>query len=105
MGLEEAGGKVDRQTMERRSDRHLPYPPLMPTNCRFFLAPFESLLPSFFFMIDFSVLSLLVHTVKKGIEVIEINITHMRTSEREISPHVCLVFHHIYVNLDFGMYI
>lgn len=56
-----------------------PYPPLTPTNCRFFFAPFESLLPSFFFMIDLSVLSLLVHTVKRAIEVIKINVIHVHT--------------------------
>lgn len=35
------------------------HPPFTPTNCRFFLVPLWSALPSFFFMMDFRVLWLL----------------------------------------------
>lgn len=70
-----------RQTQMMLSYRTtiFPYPPLMPTNWRFFFAPLESLFPSFFFMMDFSVFSLFVHTIKKWIEVIKINITRICT--------------------------
>lgn len=52
---------LTRQTFSRQAS----YPPLMPTNCRFFLVLLKSFFPSLFFMIDLSVFSLLLHTVER----------------------------------------